>query len=102
VVAVTQPGARVCEVVGRLVVPAPAGDADWPGEHDRDTDQRLVEMSRAGDTDAYRVLARRHRARLYRSALRTLADSGDPEDVMGDMLDHLRTSLAVFAEASPR
>lgn len=97
-----QPSAHFREVVGRPVAAVPGRDADQRDELDQDTDQRLVEMSRAGDADAYRVLARRHRARLYRSALRTLADSGDPEEVMGDMVDHLRISLAVFAEASPR
>jgi anti-anti-sigma regulatory factor len=73
-------------------------DADRYG---RDTDQRLAEKSRAGDADAYRALARRHRARMYHSALRTLTNSGSPEDVMADILAHLRASLALLADASP-
>ena len=47
-----------------------------------------------GDADAYRALARRHRTRICRSVLLTLASSGDPDD----LADHLRAAVAVFAE----
>ncbi|HWM02250.1 MAG TPA: hypothetical protein VNP92_07910 [Actinophytocola sp.] len=51
----------------------------------------------AGDVEAYRELVLRHRRRMYRSALRTLGASGDPDDVARDIATHLHTALAVFS-----
>lgn len=80
---------------GRLL-PVP----DAPPEPD--TDRRLTERARAGDTEAYRALVCRHRRRMYRSALHTLGASDDPEDVDDDIAARLHTALAAFARADPR
>lgn len=80
---------------GRLrLVPDPVSSA-------QDTDQQLTERARAGDTGAYRTLVRRHRARMYHSALHMLGASDDPEDVTDDIASRLHTALAAFARADP-
>lgn len=68
---------------------------------DGDTDQSLVEQARGGDAEAYRELARRHRRRVFRSALHTLAVSDDPDDVAGDIAVRLGAALAAMATATP-
>lgn len=67
---------------------------------DADVDRWLVEKARAGDVDAYEVLVRRHRGRIYRVALRMLGDPQDAEDVAQDVLIQVWTALAGFAGAS--
>ncbi len=77
-----------------------------PDRHDEPTgggtDEELTAQARAGDNGAYRELARRHRTRMYRSALRKLGSSDDPEDVADDIADRLRLALAAFGEAGPQ
>lgn len=81
---------------------AATGSGSGDDRFDQLVDRRLLEASRAGDVEAYQLLVRRHRARLYRSALRARRPSDDPEAVMEDLVANLRASLAIFAEASPR
>lgn len=73
---------------------------DGIGRVDEDVDRWLVEKARAGDVDAYEVLVRRHRGRIYRIALRMLGDPQDAEDVAQDVLIQVWTALAGFAGAS--
>lgn len=65
------------------------------------TDDEITERARRSDSDAFRELARRHRTRMYRSALRVLESSKDPEDVAQDIATNLRLALAAFQEATP-
>ncbi len=67
---------------------------------DEDADRWLVEKARAGDVDAYEMLVRRHRGRIYRIALRMLGDPDDAEDVAQDVLIQVWTALAGFAGTS--
>lgn len=62
------------------------------------TDAELVERTR-GDS-AHRELERRHRTDTYRSALRILESSEDPDEA-GHDLTRLRIALAAFGEADP-
>lgn len=83
--------------------------ATGPGPHTADerdrfrelTDQGLIDRARGGDRAAYRELARRHRTGMYRSALRTLGSSDDPEEVGHELATRLRIALAAFGEADP-
>ena len=75
-------------------------DDDAVERVDEDADRWLVEKARAGDVDAYEVLVRRHRARIYRIALRMMGDPHDAEDVTQDVLIQVWTALAGFAGAS--
>lgn len=67
-----------------------------------DTDQQLTERARAGDAGAHRTLVRRHRARMYRTALHTLGASDDPDDGTDDIASRLHTALAAVVRAGPR
>jgi RNA polymerase sigma-70 factor (ECF subfamily) len=80
----------------------PAGEADRAGTEERDdaADSWLVGKARAGDVDAYEVLVRRHRDRIYRIALRMLGDRHDAEDVAQDVVIQVWTALAGFTGAS--
>jgi RNA polymerase sigma factor (sigma-70 family) len=51
------------------------GDDDW-----------LVDRARAGSVDAFEALARRHRERVYRTALRLTGNRDDAEDVAQEAL----------------
>lgn len=62
-----------------------------------DDDRPLTERARHGDVEAYRELVLRHRRRMYRSALRTLGASDDPDDVARDITIRLHAALAVFS-----
>lgn len=88
----------------KLGEPPERGD-DGPGNgevdrFDQGADRWLVEKMRAGDVDAYEVLVRRHRDRIYRIALRMLGDPHDAEDVAQDVIIQLWTALSGFAGAS--
>lgn len=72
-----------------------------PDRHDGVTDDELTERARGGDSAAYRELARRHRTRMYRSALGLLSSSTDPAHVAHDIATRLRLALAAFGEANP-
>ncbi len=76
----------------------PAPDPDRLARTD---DETLAGQARAGDADAYRELVRRHRTRMFRSALHVLGDSPDPDDLTDDLATHLHTALAVFTRADP-
>ncbi len=67
---------------------------------DPDSDRWLVEKAQAGDTDAYEVLVRRHRDRIYRIALRMLGNTHDAEDVAQDVVIQLWTALSGFVGSS--
>lgn len=67
---------------------------------DPQSDQWLVEKARGGDSDAWEVLIRRHRLRIYRIALRMLGDPDDAEDVAQDVVVQLFTAIAGFTGAS--
>lgn len=70
------------------------------GQFDDDADRWLVNKARAGDLDAYEVLVRRHRDRIYRIALRMLGDRHDAEDIAQDVMVQVWTALAGFTGAS--
>jgi RNA polymerase sigma-70 factor (ECF subfamily) len=80
----------------------PAQEADRAGteKHDDDADNWLVGKAQAGDVDAYEVLVRRHRDRIYRIALRMLGDRHDAEDIAQDVVIQVWTALAGFTGAS--
>lgn len=67
---------------------------------DEQADDWLIGKARSGDVDAYEVLVRRHRTRIYRIALRMLSDPHDAEDVAQDVVIQLWTALAGFAGES--
>jgi RNA polymerase sigma-70 factor, ECF subfamily len=75
-------------------------DEDAADRVDEDVDRWLVGKARTGDLDAYEVLVRRHRVRIYRIALRMLGDPHDAEDITQDVLIQVWTALAGFAGAS--
>lgn len=78
-------------------------DLDRPGaapprpDDDPDVDRWLVGRVVEGDVDAYEELLRRHRDRIYRIALRVLADPADADDVTQDIAIQLWTGLSSFA-----
>ena len=76
--------------------------AERPGAAQLDdaADRWLVSKARAGDLDAYEVLVRRHRDRIYRIALRMLGDRQDAEDIAQDVVIQVWTALAGFTGAS--
>lgn len=67
---------------------------------DAQADAWLIAKVTSGDVDAYEVLVRRHRDRIYRIALRMLGDPHDAEDVAQDVVIQLWTALAGFAGTS--
>lgn len=67
---------------------------------DHEADRWLVDKARAGDVNAYEVLIRRHRDRIYRIALRMLGNSHDAEDVAQDVAIQLWTALSGFVGSS--
>ncbi|SDF90274.1 RNA polymerase sigma factor [Pseudonocardia oroxyli] len=85
----------------RVVEPA-AGRTPRPsrGGLDAQADAWLIAKVTSGDVDAYEVLVRRHRDRIYRIALRMLGDPHDAEDVAQDVVIQLWTALAGFAGTS--
>ena len=77
-------------------------DAEQAGaaQFDDDADRWLVNKARTGDVDAYEVLVRRHRDRIYRIALRMLGDRHDAEDIAQDVMIQVWTALAGFTGSS--
>ena len=89
--------------------PMTADEGDVPGwfvggrtaaDDDPQVDRWLVDRARAGDPEAWEVLIRRHRDRVYRIALRILGDPHEAEDVTQEVAVHLLTALAGFTGAS--
>ncbi|TWF78930.1 RNA polymerase sigma-70 factor (ECF subfamily) [Pseudonocardia hierapolitana] len=70
------------------------------GQFDDDADRWLIDKARTGDLDAYEVLVRRHRDRIYRIALRMLGNRHDAEDIAQDVMIQVWTALAGFTGAS--
>jgi RNA polymerase sigma-70 factor, ECF subfamily len=68
-----------------------------PNGVDDGADRWLVDKVRAGDRDAYEVLIRRHRDRIYRIAVRMLGSHADADDVTQDVVIQLWTALSGFA-----
>jgi len=65
------------------------------------TDGELVERARAGDTDAFGELARRHGPAVYRAALAALRSPSDAEDIAQEALVLAYRGIAGFrAEAT--
>jgi RNA polymerase sigma-70 factor (ECF subfamily) len=64
------------------------------------TDPFLVDRARAGDREAYAALVRRHRERIYRTALQVLGCPADADDVAQDVVIHLATALDRFDGAA--
>jgi len=81
----------------RLVGPVPAAEGE---RVDHDADWWLVTKIRGGDVDAYEVLIRRHRDRIYRIALRMLGNPHDAEDIAQDVIIQLWTAVAGFTGAA--
>lgn len=77
-----------------------AAERTGAAQFDDDADRWLVNKARAGDMDAYEVLVRRHRDRIYRIALRMLGDRHDAEDIAQDVVIQVWTALAGFTGAS--
>lgn len=71
---------------------APTGRDDL----DAAADDWLVGKAREGMVDAYEVLVRRHRDRIYRIALRMLGNRADAEDIAQDVVLQVWTALASF------
>lgn len=70
------------------------------GGEDPAADGWLVGKARGGDVDAFETLVRRHRARVYRIALRILGDPHDAQDVAQDVFIQVWTALAGFLGGS--
>jgi RNA polymerase sigma-70 factor (ECF subfamily) len=83
-----------------LFDPAREADRARTQKYDDDADSWLVRKAQAGDVDAYEVLVRRHRDRIYRIALRMLGDRHDAEDIAQDVVIQVWTALAGFTGAS--
>ena len=66
-------------------------------DFDVEADTWLVRKAgREGSIEAYEVLVRRHRDRIYRIALRMLGNPDDAEDIAQDVVLQLWTALAGF------
>lgn len=87
---------------GRPVLPPPRPPADLGngGSQDAAIDSWLVGKAVEGDVDAFEALVRRHRARVYRIALRIVDDPQEAQDVTQDVLIQLWGSLAGFLGGS--
>lgn len=87
--------AVVASVVGFAVTSSPEGTGE--SGSDPEADWWLVGKIRGGDVQAYEVLVRRHRDRMYRIALRMLGNPHDADDVTQDVAIQLWTAVAGFA-----
>jgi len=67
---------------------------------DPQSDRWLVGKARDGDSDAWEVLIRRHRDRIFRIALRMLGNPDDAEDVAQDVAIQVWIAMAGFSGAS--
>ena len=89
---------------GGSAQPTPPSNADHRSESgiagDPAADLWLVDKARAGSTEAFEVLVHRHRARVYRTALRIVGNPADAEDVAQDVIILAWTALAGFTGAS--
>jgi RNA polymerase sigma-70 factor (ECF subfamily) len=60
------------------------------------TDRELVDRARAGDTQAFGQLVRRHQQRIHRLAIHLLRDRAEAEDVMQETFIRAYRALARF------
>jgi len=77
----------------RRLLPEPRQPAEPAGQDEGPSDAELLRMHVAGDHDAFGVLFRRHRDRLWAVAVRTL---GDPEEAADALQDAM---IAAFRRA---
>ena len=61
-----------------------------------ETDQQLVERTRTGDDDAFRVIVERHSRSVYRAAYRITANAADADDVVQETFLRAYRALATF------
>lgn len=80
--------------------PAQGDHGRGRGELDRAADAWLVARAQRGGVDAYEVLVRRHRERIFRIALRMLGNRQDAEDVAQDVVVQVWTTLSGFVSRS--
>jgi RNA polymerase sigma-70 factor (ECF subfamily) len=74
------------------------GTETLTGAKGEPTDKELVALARAGDGEAFATLARRHRDRVYRLALRITRDPQDAEDVLQETFLSVYRKLDEFRE----
>lgn len=84
------------ELVPRDSADSAEGDPAAGVTADAEADSWLVGKAVEGDADAFEALVRRHRARVYRIALRIVGNPHDAQDVTQDVLIQLWGSLAGF------
>ena len=94
-----EPGA-VADDAGPALASQVGSRARSGAAYDPLSDRWLVDRARGGDPQAWEVLLRRHRDRIYRIALRMLDDPHDAEDVTQDVAVQLLTALAGFTGGS--
>lgn len=76
-------------------------DQPSPGAvEDPAADSWLVGKARGGNMEAFEVLVRRHRTRVFRIALRIVGDPHDAQDVTQDVFIQVWASLAGFLGGS--
>ncbi len=68
---------------------------------DQRADEELAGLAAQGDVAAYEALARRHSARIHRTAYRVVGNHEDAEDVTQDVLITLWTSLGSYTASAP-
>jgi RNA polymerase sigma-70 factor (ECF subfamily) len=73
------------------------GGGEHSGQIDGEADAWLVAKAKTGSIEAYEVLIRRHRDRIYRIALRMLGNPHDAEDIAQDVVIQVWTALVGFA-----
>src|SRR5258708_3072788 len=65
-----------------------------------ETDQQLLELSRAGDGKALEALLERHQAQIYRFGMKMCRDPEDAKDVLQDTLLAMARGVRDFRGAS--
>ena len=99
--------ARVAEGRGRTARTRPTGRVassrrrSDPAPGDQRPDEELTDLAARGDTAAYEALARRHSARIHRTAYRVVGNHEDAEDITQDVLLTLWTSLGSYTGSAP-
>jgi RNA polymerase sigma-70 factor (ECF subfamily) len=61
-----------------------------------ETDQQLVERTRGGEDDAFRILVERHSRSIYRAAYRITANAADADDVVQETFLRAYRAIATF------
>jgi RNA polymerase sigma-70 factor (ECF subfamily) len=76
-----------------------AWNGGWYGM-DEDSDDRLLELARAGSDEALERLLERHQARVYRFGMKMCRDPEDAKDVLQDTLLAMARGVRDFRGAS--